>query len=268
MNNGSLVVNSSKIDATKSKRGISGSTLKLIAIVTMLIDHIAAVILEKIIARSGGFNNIFIYAFREGNTLGIIYIFMRAIGRLAFPIFCFLLVEGFLHTRNVWKYAFRLAVFALISEIPFDLALQAKAFYFGYQNVLFTLLIGLMVLIGIKNVSELMDKRNIVLSIIAQILIVAAGFVAAELLETDYSGFGVLTLVVMYLLRKNHVISILGGCMVLSFFNFFEIPAFLDLIPVCLYNGKRGLKLKYIFYAFYPAHLFILYLVCCFMHII
>lgn len=268
MNIRSFVVDSNGKQGTKSKRGITGSTLKLIAIITMLIDHIAAVVLEKIIIRSGSFNNIFTRAFMDGDALSIIYLLMRAIGRIAFPIFCFLLVEGFLHTRNVWKYAFRLAVFALVSEIPFDLAIHAEAFYFGYQNVFFTLLIGLLVLIGIKTVSEKLDKSNIVLSNIAQIIIVVVGLVAAELLKTDYSGLGVLTVVVMYLLRKNHVVSMLGGCVVLTMLNLFEIVAFLDLIPVWLYNGKRGLKLKYVFYIFYPAHLFILYLVCYFMGIL
>jgi len=268
MDNRSFAVNSNGIQGKKSKRGISGSTLKLIAIITMLIDHIAAVVLEKIIIRSGGFSDIFTRAFRDGDTLSIIYLLMRAIGRIAFPIFCFLLVEGFLHTRNVWKYAFRLALFALISEIPFDLAIHAEAFYFGYQNVFFTLLIGLLVLIGIKTVSEKLDKRNAVLSTLAQVIIVVVGVVVAELLKTDYSGLGILTLVVMYSLRKNHVISMLGGCLVLTMLNFFEIAAFLDLIPVWLYNGKRGLKLKYVFYIFYPAHLFILYLICYFMDIL
>ncbi|NLC19453.1 MAG: conjugal transfer protein TraX [Clostridiales bacterium] len=267
MNNRSLAVHSNgKLDT--KRKGISGSTLKLIAIITMLIDHIAAVVLEKIIIRSGGYTNIFTSAFRDGDTLSIVYLLMRAIGRIAFPIFCFLLVEGFLHTRNVWKYAFRLAVFALLSEIPFDLALHAEVFYFGYQNVFFTLLIGLLVLIGIKAVSEKLDKSNIVLSTIAQIIVVVVGIAVAELLKTDYSGLGVITMVAMYLLRKNKVISMLGGCVVLSMLNFFEIVAFLDLIPVWLYNGKRGLKLKYVFYIFYPAHLFILYLVCYFMGIL
>ena len=145
-----------RVTATKEKRGISGSTLKLIAIITMLIDHTAATILDRtLIARglgnlSGDVQATQDFLVQNGTLYGI-DMARRLIGRLAFPIFCFLLIEGFLHTRNVWKYAIRLGVFALISEIPFDLAFHAKFFYFQYQNVFFTLLIGVLVMIGFKS---------------------------------------------------------------------------------------------------------------------
>lgn len=79
---------------------------------------------------------------------------LRGIGRVAFPIFCFLLVEGFLHTKNVWKYAGRLALFALVSEIPFDLAFQGEWLFMGYQNIFFTLLVGLLVMIAFQTAEE------------------------------------------------------------------------------------------------------------------
>jgi len=255
MNNDKAAV---KVNETQGKIGIAGSTLKLIAIVTMLIDHIAAVVLERIIANYAG----------DAKTLNTIYYIMRGIGRIAFPIFCFLLVEGFLHTRNVWKYALRLAIFALVSEIPFDLALHATPFYKNYQNVFFTLLIGLLVLIGLKYTTELINDNNAILIYFTKIAIIIAGMVAADLLKTDYSDLGVMTIIVMYLLRKNQAASMLAGCTVLTIFNYFELPAFLAVIPAWLYNGKRGLKLKYVFYVFYPAHLFILYLICRFMRLV
>jgi len=263
-NNNSFSVSSKKL----GQKGIAGSTLKLIAIITMLIDHIAAVVLERIILSSGGFDSILTRAFRDADTLSIVYITMRGIGRIAFPIFCFLLVEGFLHTRNVWKYAIRLAVFALISEIPFDLALYAKPFYFGYQNVFFTLLIALLVLIGIQTATDKLDEQSPVLGTIAKIAAIVAGIVAAEFLKTDYSGLGVITIVIMYFLSNNQFLSMLGGCAILAIMNFFEIFAFFALIPGWLYNGSRGLKLKYVFYVFYPAHLFILYLVCYYLRLV
>ena len=108
-----------------SKTGISNSTLKLIAITTMLIDHIGAVILEPIIIqsyRNGGMTG--------GNLLQINNFMRLFIGRMAFPIFCFLLVEGFTRTRNVWKYAGRLLVFAVVSEVPFDLLLMNLQHHF------------------------------------------------------------------------------------------------------------------------------------------
>jgi hypothetical protein len=257
----------------QNNKGIAGSSLKLIAIITMLIDHVAAVVLERVIAvkRSGTANVLVNELFNmDAEELNRIYNFMRSIGRFAFPIFCFLLVEGFLHTRNTWKYALRLAVFALVSEIPFDLALFAKPLRFNYQNVFFTLLIGLLVLIGLKFVSEKTANKesNEILTVLANTAVVVAGIALAELLKTDYAGMGILTIVIMYVLRKSHFISMLGGCATLALLSYSELPALFVLIPAWFYNGKRGLNLKYIFYAFYPVHLFILYLICYYMHLV
>ena len=104
-----------KQDEVQKKKGISGSTLKIIAVVTMLIDHIGAIILMRYIMKSGymdvamsGDINVINAWLTENSTLYTWYTVMRYIGRVAFPIFCFLLVEGFLKTRNVKKYALRL----------------------------------------------------------------------------------------------------------------------------------------------------------------
>ena len=115
------------------QKGLSGSTLKLIAIITMLIDHIGAAVIARLLIAGQG-----------SEMLYKIYYAMRAVGRVAFPIFCFLLVEGFFYTGSRKKYALRLFGFALLSEIPFDLAFSGKILEFGYQNVFFTLLIGLL----------------------------------------------------------------------------------------------------------------------------
>lgn len=248
----------------KTRRGIAGSSLKLIAIITMLIDHMAAVVLEKlIIANKLETAKGWVASLSETDIekLSYLYYIMRGIGRIAFPIFCFLLVEGFIHTKNVWKYALRLSVFVLISEIPFDLALYNKLFYFNSQNVFFTLLIGLLTLIGLKIISEKMSANTIVM-IMANAIVIVAGVALAELLKTDYSGMGIMTIVIMYILKRSNIVSMLGGCTLLAVMNYFEIPGFLALIPAWLYNGKRGLKLKYIFYVFYPAHLLLLYYAC------
>lgn len=121
----------------------SGGTLKMLAIITMLIDHCGASIVGPLR-----------HKLPDGSQLGdfcqIIYPHMRNIGRLAFPIFCFLLVEGFLHTRNVKKYAFRMFLFALISELPFDYAFSNQLIRNAHQNVYFTLLIGLLVMMGMS----------------------------------------------------------------------------------------------------------------------
>ncbi|HEX3021536.1 MAG TPA: TraX family protein, partial [Lachnospiraceae bacterium] len=141
--------------AQPKTRGISGSTIKLVAIFTMLIDHTAATILEKIISKSG------MYDYYSGNNiLYNIYSIMRSIGRLAFPIFCFLLVEGLIHTRNKWKYALRMALFAVISEVPFDLAFANKPISWENQSVYFTLLIGLLVMVGFEYIGNVVLNKK------------------------------------------------------------------------------------------------------------
>lgn len=221
---------------TKNK-GLSGSTLKLIAIITMLIDHIGAGIIEQM------------PNFYTDTTLHMLDMIIRLIGRIAFPIFCFLLVEGFLHTSNVKKYASRLFLFALISEVPFDLAFKRQIFETSSQNVFFTLFIGLLTLIAIDYFES---------NIIFKILSIFAGIFIAYCLHTDYAGLGVVFIILLYLFRKNIKIrNIICSLVIIT--NLFEITAPLAFIPISMYNGERGFNMKYIFYVFYPAHLLLLY---------
>lgn len=224
-------------------RCLSGSTLKLIAICAMTIDHFAASII---------YHGILLPAapLTEGTgawTWYMIYKVMRFIGRIAFPIFCFLLVEGFLHTSNRKKYAFRLFLFALISELPFDLALFNSPIDWGNQNVFFTLTIGLLVIWTMDSVS----KRN--LQVPLQLSAILAGCLLAWFLKTDYDYKGILLIVILYIFRYDRKLRTIAGCVSLLW----EAPACLAFIPINLYNGKRGLSLKYFFYAFYPLHLLI-----------
>lgn len=250
----------------KEKKGISGSTLKLIAIIVMLIDHIGAVIVERMVLNAIGsginLNDMQVLANLEPGTLMLLILDMvlRYIGRLGFPIFCFLLIEGFLHTRNVWKYAFRLFMFALISEIPFNLAFTGRFFYLGYQNVFFTLLIGLLVMIAYSYIEKKTRWKKIV-RVLFYIISFLAGMAAAQLLMADYAAMGVFCIMMIYIFRKKRWTQVLAGC--LSFAWEFTAP--LAFIPIACYNGKRGMNLKYAFYIFYPLHLFILYLIVYFM---
>lgn len=311
--------------ASAGQKGISGSTLKIIAVAAMLIDHIAAIVLMRQIfangymeaAASGNIASLMNWLMENG-VLFYSYQAMRLIGRLGFPIFCFLLVEGFQRTRNLKKYALRLAAFALVSEIPFDLATKGEIFSMGYQNVFFTLLSGLLALccMDYLNKHELPKAVRIVfnaagvlapgvyLTVLAYgtfkmeqgallftgVLGAAAAGVAlliyrkvrggqraqlfcseltvlvfwmcvAEVLKTDYAGMGVLAIGAMYFYRKRKVIAMLAGCIILTVMSLSEITAFFTLIPIALYNGTRGLKMKYFFYAFYPVHLALLYLI-------
>ena len=245
------------------KKGISGSTLKLIAIFTMFIDHTAAVILTRVLISRGYFDvynsgdiNLIMQFSLDNAALIMINSIMRMIGRIAFPIFCFLIVEGFLRTRNVYKYALRLGIFEILTEIPFDLALTGKVFYWGYQNVLLTLLVGLLVMIAYAWIEK--QTCNRILKVIEYIIALILGMGLASFMKTDYGWIGVLCIMVLYIFRKRKAWQIFAGCV--SFI--WEITAPLAFIFIGFYNGKRGLKLKYIFYIFYPAHLLILYLIC------
>ena len=207
--------------------GISGSTLKLIAIFSMFIDHIAAMFLAK-------------------QEYELLYIIGRNLGRLAFPIFCFLLVEGFVHTKNLRKYSKNLFLFGLISEIPFDLAFFHKVYEPLYQNVFFTLAVGLVVLLGISKWRE-----NIWLVIGT----VFTGCIFSILINCDYSYIGVLMIVFFYWFYNNPQLKYVSIAILNGIFQPFAILA---LIPIYFYNGKRGMGVKYIFYYFYPVHLLLL----------
>lgn len=123
------------------RKELNASDIKLVAIITMLIDHIGAFIIESLMQMVD-------YESSTYTVLDLTDQIMRSIGRLAFPIFAFFIAVGFTHTRNKWKYFSRLLLFGLISEIPFDLANNSKLFYLGYQNVYFTLAFGLLAIIG------------------------------------------------------------------------------------------------------------------------
>lgn len=228
-------------------KGVSGSTLKMIAIITMLIDHIGAAVLARLLIIGQG-----------GQMTYQIYLVLRTIGRIAFPIFCFLLVEGFEHTKDRRKYALRLIGFALISEVPFDLAFSSTMLEFEHQNVFFTLFIGLLTIQGFHAVEEKTEWTPLIRGFLLS-LIMFVGMAAAYFLHTDYDAKGVMCIVALYVFRKVRGAQILAGCVA---FGWWEIEALVAFIPIAFYNGKRGWNLKYVFYLIYPVHLLVLYLVC------
>lgn len=200
------------------------------------------------------------------------------IGRLAFPIFAFQITEGFLHTSDFRRYAGRLLIFGLISEIPFDLVYGGTMLYPFHQNVMFTLLFGLL---AIKALDTAKEKRT-AKAVIVGILLAALCCLAAAVTFTDYGALGVATVIMFYLCRNFHFAWALQLAFMILF-NFvlftgefipidiashtFELQtqgfAVFALIPIWLYNGKKGVSckaLQYCFYAFYPVHLLVLYL--------
>lgn len=233
---------------------LSGTVLKLIAIVTMFIDHIGAVIIEPGLLHSTD-EELMFQTLQTPEGLGwlLLDMLLRMVGRLAFPIFCFLLVEGFLHTRSPGRYLLRLSAFAVISELPFNLAISGKLFSPGYQNVFFTLAIGLGVLLLLRRA-----RGRWWLQLPAILL----GCLLAAVLQTDYQALGVLLIAAFYLLRERKLWRDIVTGLLMAFESLVLLgAAVLALIPIHLYDGTRGtLRLKYFFYWFYPVHLLLLYL--------
>lgn len=216
---------------------LSGSMLKLIAVLSMLIDHAA-------------------YTFRYqfpfmDNTLfelGVIdvtpYYLFRRIGRLAFPIFCFLIAEGIAHTKDIRKFGARLLVFAVLSELPFNMLMTHGWFYLNKQNVFFTLFLGVLMVYVYDTVSVSWKKW----------LCMVAVAVVAMGLRADYGLAGVLLIFVMHAFRDQA-----GAKTVLAYPLLGRVTAMAAFVPILMYNGKRGFvksgAAKYAFYLFYPLHM-------------
>lgn len=253
--------------ATKRPAIFSGFTLKMIAVVTMLIDHTAVAMLS--------------HSFTEKSFSDPMYVFyfaLRLIGRFAFPIFCFLLVEGFFHTRSRLKYAIRLGVFAILSEIPFDLALsdsempiKDRLLNWGQQNVFFTLLLGFLVIWAIEWWMQPWVKQKKAPKTFGEISkfflpmlgFILVGAVAAFAIKSDYKLAGVVAIVFIYfahgevhpgmnMIRSGLILAIAGGS-----YTELIVPAGYPLTE--FYSEERGRNWKWFFYVFYPAHLLLLF---------
>lgn len=224
---------------------MSSFALHIIAMIFMLCDHMWATILD--------------------------YEWLTCIGRIAFPIFAFLITEGYIHTSNINKYIKRMVIFAIITEIPFNLMVSASPIYPFHQNVLWTFVISLLTL----KYLNFDNTKNIFKSIIIIILAI----IIATITMCDYFGAGVMMVVGFYIFRKSKFLQLLMMIYVnMILIQGYSYPidiagytyyfpqqgfAVLSLIFIWLYNGKQGYHAKWfkIFcYAFYPLHMLILYL--------
>ena len=217
---------------------LSGSALKVIAMIFMVIDHVA------------------LYLMEHGTVL---YETMRCIGRIAFPVFAFLIAEGFIHTRSRYRYFFTLLGFAVISEIPWYLLNGAD----GTYNVMFTLALGLATLMVLENLLQ----RSLVLGFLWTLGMAGLAF----WLEVDYEWRGILLIVILYLFnRHGHSFPYSKGmqffCTFALVIHYGVIGAVMACMILCLYNGTRGFIhgsiAKYGFYAFYPVHLILFIQIC------
>ena len=225
-------------------RGLDGGALKCIAAALMLTDHVGAILLPEVPV-------------------------LRCVGRLAFPVFAFFIAEGYAHTRDFGRYFRRLAILAVVSEIPFNLE-NGAVFDLTRQNVLWTFCLALLTLRGL----EALGRERGFGRWAGCGLVLAAGFAAGELLRTDYGGWGVVTVALLYLCRDGKyaklwlllamaavnglgmgslTIPVFGGEMPIQIFAVAALPV------IWLYNGQAGPKgLRRAFYVFYPAHLLVL----------
>lgn len=227
----------------KRYKRLSGSILKTIALLTMLLDHTTAVLFAEM-------KFAVTPLFTVSGTDITWYFIFRTIGRIAFPVYCFLLVEGYIHTHDRKKYGLRLLVFAFISEIPWNLEHTGNIFS-PTQNVFFTLFLGLCAVYVYDNFRDDRKKTAVLLIII---------FAVSYFAKCDYGIKGVGFILFMYLMRETGIIQALIGCC------FFARPD--SVIPgfmlMQMYNGKRGYikgrVLQYLFYVLYPAHMMVLYL--------
>lgn len=241
------------------KLGISQEGLKLIACMTMLLDHIGATIVNDLfyaVANAGG----------DAGMILQIQEFLRSVGRLAFPIFCFLLTEGSVYTQNPKQYAMRLLIAAALSELPYDLALYGEINW-QHQSVMLTLLLGFFMF-------ELMRKYHRPLP---KLLIVLLFAWAADVLHTDYGADGILVIVLFALTRElphKRLLQFFGlwcifspsHAMALNWLGRFSVTiqelAVLAVVPIWFYSGRKVTRSKVVqwaFYLFYPMHLMMLY---------
>ena len=232
---------------------LSAAALHILAMALMLMDHLWATLLPA-------------------------QDWLTCAGRVAFPIFAFMAVEGYFHTRSFKKYALRMLLFAVLSEIPFDLMYGGTWFYPVHQNVIWTLLLGLM---GIYLMEKARKTGKTWLYVLVCIGITLAGAILGTLGMVDYYGAGVLTVFVFYFFRGRKWWCLLGQVLGLYWINVellgglmypvellgMELElcqqgfALLALIPIWLYRGRQGYHSKpfqYVCYGFYPAHMLLL----------
>ena len=243
------------------KMDLSAAALHILAMAFMLMDHLWATLLPA----------------QE---------WLTCVGRIAFPIFAFMAVEGYFHTHNLKKYLLRMLIFAVISEVPFDLMYGGTWFYPVHQNVIWTLMMGL---VGIYLMETVRKKKSTFVYILVSAIVVILGGLLGTLSMVDYYGIGVLTVFIFYFFRQRKWWCLLGQMLALYWVNVellgglmypirlfgmeFELCqqglALLALLPIWLYRGRQGYHSKpfqYFCYAFYPFHMLVIVLVLNFIN--
>lgn len=235
---------------------MSALTLKIIALVTMIIDHIGAIFFPQ-------------------------FIWIRYIGRISFPIYAFLLAQGFIHTHSRTKYAIRLFIFGIISEVPHDLAFHHEILDTNGLNIMFELFLGVLALACLEVIK---DEKSKIITKLLSVVGLALVLFSSAFFGASYGIYGIALMIFFYLFDSKQKISsltcipvtytfngikviqfpipnIFGNVMKLISYNTTQMWAVFSFIPIFFYNGKKGkYSLKWFFYSIYPIHLIILYL--------
>lgn len=218
---------------------LSGAQLKYIAFMSMLIDHV---------------NKALVYPNLNGGILLVISDIFDVLGRIAFPIFMFLLIEGYFRSTNRWKYLGMLLLFGLISEIPYDMFASVSYFEPNWNNIMFTLALVLAIVWSIDTLKEKMGIRWRKLWYFISVVIVGAGCLVSMNLGLDYEYHAVLIGYFLYIFHEKPVWAI-----PFCYLSIYKEPwALLGFGLSLTYNGERGRQNKIVNYLFYPVHLFIL----------
>ncbi len=241
---------------------LNGNKLKIIAIISMFVDHFSKTVLIVLLNLYAvpRLNSTAMSADTYKQIIGYINTYLVGFGRIAFPLYCFLIAEGFHYTKNRLRYLLSMLVFAILSEVPFDLLFIGGAVNLEKQNVYFTLLLGVCTLF-IADFDRIKAKP---LDIIVKTLLIGAVALSADYLKTDYGTKGVIYITALYLFREKRSIQPIVFLAAYTFFTR-SIPSAFILTSaglMYLYNGERGhLRVnKYVFYAFYPVHILLLFL--------
>lgn len=220
---------------------LSGAWLKLIAIISMLIDHVNKALIYPNLSSNDG-------------ALTVLSNLFDIIGRIAFPLFCFLLVEGYFKTRSRKKYLFHLLLFGVISEVPFDMFTTASFFNMNWNNVMFTLTLVLITIWMIDSLKVKMQNLPKALWYFVSVIILLVMCIAAMYLSLDYEHHAILIGYFFYLFHDTPILSIPFG-----YASMYTQPwALLGFGLTLTYNGERGKQNKMLNYWFYPVHLLIL----------
>lgn len=230
-------------------RCLNKNQLQLIALITMLSDHFAKIIIYSVVISQNSVSWLAQHAIflKSYDTLTFL-------GRITFPIFAFFIVEGFIHTNNLYKYFLRLFICAIISEVPYDLAFSNKLVDWQQQNVIWTLLLGLICIVILDKFKQ--DKYRIIIFPTITLIFVLMG----NMLRTDWAGLpGILLIVIFYLFKDHNILRLIFGYILMVPTIGFMSGIELSFLILSLYNGEKGKSLKLGLYLFYPGHLLVLY---------